>query len=515
MKQRDKLRDALRGHYDQQEFAFGQGDWEKAAALIASKQRRKKMLWLCCILLVTGAGMLLLLPLAKAPAGELAIQQVKKPSSIESHTLVTENNIPNAKTQDIIKSAGLVKNTSGGMSLTETNSPANNTPPVLLRGQVKPALQDEHLESGENMPGQIQAVSQTKTGKELVAALESTPPDNRVAVESPAAVSTADLPPAISFSPADAEAPGELNKNLDHSENINPKENDKNPPGIQSLRAVKTNLSQATEGPTEEPSGKKEELVQTDIRDMGDSTLLNQQAVSVDSTKIPTSQLMTEGSTDSTFYSRLATEPGREGLYLEAGGNWNYGWRSGGVKEADGFSPTAGITYLSTMGTKTAFSTGLIFNQVSGLSSSTITSRVSTYGYGEMTDVTSISPASLQYLCLPLRLHLFVSNKHSIGGALLLSYLMNVQTNVTSYRLVPGGTEDYKNYSQGGYMQGFRWYDNQVAVFYRLQVKKQFSLHAEIFMGITDVKNDDFFGQNGKEKNSGLRMVLLYRLSRK
>src|SRR6202012_3095270 len=90
-----------------------------------------------------------------------------------------------------------------------------------------------------------------------------------------------------------------------------------------------------------------------------------------------------------------------EGFFYEAGAAWLYGWKGQAHRDARGFSPVAGISYMNRLSNRCAFSFGLHYFQVSNLSGSSKTSRVSSYTYGEQSNVTVITPASVYYLLVP------------------------------------------------------------------------------------------------------------------
>lgn len=208
-------------------------------------------------------------------------------------------------------------------------------------------------------------------------------------------------------------------------------------------------------------------------------------------------------------------DPLGKGFFLEAGATWLYGWKGPQTIDAMGFSPTAGIHYMNRFGNYGGFSIGLAYVMIPNLSASSKTSRVSTYEYGEQSSVMVITPSSLHYLMVPLRLHYVVGHRNSIGAGFNLGYLLNVYSTVTSYNETPGLNTDYKTSKLGGYTEGFSKFDTQAALCYRRRLGKSLALQAEVFLGLSDVKHNDFFGLNYKERNSGAKLSLIYNVFRK
>ncbi len=204
-----------------------------------------------------------------------------------------------------------------------------------------------------------------------------------------------------------------------------------------------------------------------------------------------------------------------EGIFYEAGAAWLYGWKGPMKRDARGFSPMAGINYMNRLNNRCGLSFGVQYMMVSKLSNSSKTSRVSSYVYGEQSQVTVITPTTLHYLAVPLRIHCYANRNNCFGTGVNLGYLLNVDAKVTSYEETAGVKGAEETIRQGGYTQGFSWYDTQVAVFYRRKINASLALQTEIFFGLTDVKQDTFFGYNNKERNSGVKLSLVYHAFKK
>lgn len=220
-----------------------------------------------------------------------------------------------------------------------------------------------------------------------------------------------------------------------------------------------------------------------------------------------------EESFDSTLKAVMPNALQQHGLSLEAGAEYLLGWRTGSSRDAKGFTGYGGFNFTSIVADKTAFSVGLHYFQVAGLHTSTKTSKVSSYAYGETANITQITPVALHYALVPVRFLYLPNTKHQFGLGINLAYLLNVDANVSSYQQSPMGTSAPVESKESGYLQGFSWYDVQATLFYRRRVGKAFAIHTEVHFGVIDSKDDVFFNLKGKERNSGIKLGLIYYLT--
>jgi hypothetical protein len=204
-----------------------------------------------------------------------------------------------------------------------------------------------------------------------------------------------------------------------------------------------------------------------------------------------------------------------DGIFYEIGAAGFYGWNSPMGHDANGLSPVVGISYINEISTRIALAFGVQYNRIGGLGVSGKTSKVISFGFGEESDITVITPTTLHYLVAPLRVQYFQRNRHVFGAGLNVGYLLNVDAKVISYRQFPGNTSGYSETKLSGYTEGFSWFDLQGAVSYGIRIRKSLTAQAELFCGLTDVKNDDFFKLTYYERNMGAKVTLIYYTSRK
>jgi len=85
---------------------------------------------------------------------------------------------------------------------------------------------------------------------------------------------------------------------------------------------------------------------------------------------------------------------------------------------------------------------------------------------------------------------------------------------VTAYNEKPGYTGPTQTSTQSGYMQGFHWIDAQLAASYTYKLNSEWALHSELYYGWIDIKEDAFFNRIQMERNSGIKLSLLYFMER-
>ena len=198
-------------------------------------------------------------------------------------------------------------------------------------------------------------------------------------------------------------------------------------------------------------------------------------------------------------------------LSCEAGASYQPGWKNeGGARDADGLNPVAGVHYMNPIDDRFTLSFGVQYQRTGHLDAFSHTSKQSRYSFGEESEVTTITPSKLHYLAVPLRLYYKLDDKNMIGGSYSIAYLLDVEANVETYTLKVGKQNNKKSYTTRGYTDGFALFDSQIALFYRRHLYGAFSVHGELFLGLNDVKQNGFFGGDKSQRNSGLRLMLVY-----
>jgi hypothetical protein len=200
---------------------------------------------------------------------------------------------------------------------------------------------------------------------------------------------------------------------------------------------------------------------------------------------------------------------------VEAGANYMFGWKNPETRDAKGFNPVFGINYFNYSIPKIAISFGLHYSSVTNLNYSRYTSRVTRLALGEESQVTIFTPVKVHYLIVPLRLNYELGMKNNLGIGCNVAYLLNVESNIESHKENVNGTYD-QTYSKAiGYTEGFTKYDLQVSAFYQRKLYPNLGVNVEFFYGLTDIKTDGFFDSNLTERNTGIKLTLVYNFLKK
>jgi hypothetical protein len=200
---------------------------------------------------------------------------------------------------------------------------------------------------------------------------------------------------------------------------------------------------------------------------------------------------------------------------IEAGASYLYGWQNPGTRDANGFNPLIGINYFNNFRPKMSLSFGLHYSSVGNLSYSNYTSRVTRRGLGEESQVTVFTPVKIHYLIVPIRFNYTINPMNTLGIGCNIAYLLTVESEVESYTQKLNTIDNYNLAKVNGYTQGFKKYDTQVSVFYKRRLYPNLAVNIEMFFGLTDVKDNHFFNSNVFERNSGLKLTLVYNILKK
>ncbi len=535
MKQEDKLRNTLREYYDNQELPYNNEDWQKASAYIDAAKRKKKFRGIVFSLLILLPALFVFffnLPDSSNNNEQTSSQKKanaptnraeKKQFEPEAPTLAAQNKpgVPNLNRQvehkentfhaaDKTRASGMqVKH--NGQAVPENFSPA---PEILA------AVPQLNFADTENS-----VLKTARAEKDLVitTTLSSVDrsPDPEDYSSGPFIEKTTPLAPAIKpgimiqhpteeQQGPDAWSPGKKNETIPEETLTLTKPEER----------IKAQNTDADALPTAQNADEMQNMqsvnTATTQKEFPDTGL----TIPVKTKALPLDTFSSLSFADTVSSYELETwdtlrRPSREqlageGIFYEAGAAWYYGWKGPGKIDARGFSPMAGINYMNSLNKRCAISFGARYLMVSGLSNSSKTSRVSSYVYGEQSQVTVITPTRLHYLLVPLRFHFYADRYNCFGTGLNLGYLLNVEAKVTRYEETAGVKGAEETIRQGGYTEGFSWFDTQVAVFYRRKINASLALQTELFIGLSDVKQDAFFGYSHKERNSGATLSLVY-----
>lgn len=202
-------------------------------------------------------------------------------------------------------------------------------------------------------------------------------------------------------------------------------------------------------------------------------------------------------------------------LTVEAGASYLFGWKNPTGTDAQGFNPLVGLSYYTYLRPKVSVLIGAQYASVGNLNYSSVTTKITSFGMGEESQVTVITPQRLHYLIIPVKLNYHLNAKNTFGIGCNIAYLLTVDAKIESYEQGLNYTRDYNLGKTSGYTQGFKTFDTQLSVSYRRMIYKNLSVSTEGFFGLTDNKENNFFGLNVFERNKGFKLTLVYNLKNK
>lgn len=197
-------------------------------------------------------------------------------------------------------------------------------------------------------------------------------------------------------------------------------------------------------------------------------------------------------------------------VFAEGGLSYSFGYKNPGLRDGNGFNPVAGLFISNALTNKISVGLGAQYNQVSQMEYSTKVSKVTSYHYTEESDVTEITPQKLYYMVFPIKISYELNKNNCIGLGYNLGYLINASSKVETYHTGIKNTTDYKATRSLGYTQGLNTLDKQLTVFYCRRLAQKLWFNGELYYGLSDVKDNNFFKSDVKEKNSGIKLTLMY-----
>jgi hypothetical protein len=227
-----------------------------------------------------------------------------------------------------------------------------------------------------------------------------------------------------------------------------------------------------------------------------------------DSTENTKSTLSVDSATNN---NKLVVRPDIKHVFsFELGTAYLLGWKDNQGRDAIGFNPIGGINYIFNFNPKFSFITGILYTSVGNINNADYTSKRVKYNFGEEIDYTTISAKNMYYLTVPFKFLYRFKTKNAIGLGLNASYLLDVNSNVSTYNKRFNTLSEAVVTKSNGYKGGFNKYDLQFSLFYRRRLLEKLSIHSEFNLGLLDVKKDKYFRPAQFERNTGFRLTLVY-----
>jgi len=200
---------------------------------------------------------------------------------------------------------------------------------------------------------------------------------------------------------------------------------------------------------------------------------------------------------------------------VEAGSNFILGWKYGTATEAQGLNPVGGFAFTHKFNAKWALALGVRYERVGNLKYSFNQITDSLPGFGLNNSSTIITPLSLHYISVPLKLERTFNAKNTFGIGASFSYLFNTTSRVAMWNETDAGTQQMPGAkNQYGYFNGLNRVDAALTICYRRQFFTKFGLQVEGTYGLIDVKNNSYFTNSSDraEHIMGMRLMLTYNL---
>jgi len=518
MNSEDRFKKSLEELLASKDFSFDAGNWEKAREMIdASKKPRRIVPYIL-------AGTLLLLSLA---SGVYFLSDV--PSATVTPLANTSEEIRSNAALPLEKSNSETKAPEIKPAIT-TPEPAN-TPNTLNKPQTITTPAPAPVNTLPDTEKKPLEVSDNTVAKQPVP--EASLPQNNTPVKS--AVTNLNLPVEevlASFSTDNPVPSKVLSANEEPARPLTEKTspspdlsaNTSNPPAAQQTPEVKKasdeNFASAVEPPPAPLNTLETKTTEPD------NTAIVTTNIPESTLQVPATVSLPDTANHDAKLSDLYPEDNDAGqigkpkeipvwFSVEAGANYMLGWQNPGTRDASGFNPVIGINYFSNLTPKTTLTFGIHYSTVSKLAFSTYTSKVTRLAMGEESQVTIFTPVTLHYLIWPLRLNYHLTPMNTIGIGCNISYLLNVDSEVETYNEKLNTKYDQNLSKTSGYMGGFKKYDTQVSVFYKRTLHPKLALNLEMYYGLTDIKDNAFFNSNVFERNTGLKLTLVYNFLKK
>ncbi|WP_317896877.1 hypothetical protein [Aurantibacillus circumpalustris] len=193
-------------------------------------------------------------------------------------------------------------------------------------------------------------------------------------------------------------------------------------------------------------------------------------------------------------------------IFLEAGMNYQLGWKTNNKTEANGINPLVGLQYYHDVSRRFGLSLGLFYTSINNLSATSHTSTTTRLKFGEEIEATVVTAKNMHYLLLPLKLSYSFSRNDFVCIGYTLAYLLDVASKIETFSTRLNYSSTPVVSKSMGYTKGFNPYDGQIAVCYRRRLYKELYVNGEFFYGLSDIKNDIIYKLEGFERAYGFRL---------
>jgi hypothetical protein len=513
---------------DEKEFAFSESDWEQASLVLENSRERKKRpaaIWFFAILLFLLGGLTFFM-WNKAEVTENKLVNTKTNSSNEDPGAnVPQENRAEMKTGSAPVHTLNRNEISAPQKAVDTNTRSNENDASNSSVQ-KTKMTEEVISSDKKENVSLEIKTKKVKTKKVKAVVAATIPVEDEKKEEKKIVA------AVKSSPVKNGKDDGGDNNTDRTKNIpdTKKEDKKENPEEELSKNVltKKNKEESVSDPPENNKNAFNNAIPTtSVTDPPLEKIVESGTVSLALEEKKSDTILAVHAPDTIVVFHLDTAGTAAALskvkenkivnFLSAEGGANYfmGWKNETQREGNGYTPIIGLQYSALIRKNWFIDLAANYYYVGKLSYSSHTSKITSYSLGEESKVSVFTPTKLHYFGFPVKLHYRLNKGQEIGGGLNIAYLFNVSTKLYTYTYKANSVTEEKTTRTYGYTQGLKSLDPQLSLFYRREIYNRLKLNTEFIFGLTDVKENGFFGANVYERNMAIRITLLYNFWRK
>jgi hypothetical protein len=199
-------------------------------------------------------------------------------------------------------------------------------------------------------------------------------------------------------------------------------------------------------------------------------------------------------------------------ISVELGGGYSLGWKYGDTAQGNGIYPVIGIGYMKALNEKWSVKTGLQFSTLGNMGSTQFVIKHINYDFVYNAKDTALTTQRLYYITLPLQVEYKLGNKNAVGVGGALSYLVSSYGKVSVYDVSANSVTQITSYSQNMDIKGFNRWNASMFLLYKRNISDKLSVYLISYFGLVDLKSNSFFNENTFERDSGLKLLLSYKI---
>jgi hypothetical protein len=208
------------------------------------------------------------------------------------------------------------------------------------------------------------------------------------------------------------------------------------------------------------------------------------------------------------FYTRK-----RKTCYLdiEAGTTYMFGWDTKAGKDAAGFNAYAGLNFGFHIRKKISASVGAQLYNVGNIKQPFYTGSSVNYDFGANGTYTTITTNNLAYFAIPVKIIYAIDKRNTVGLGANTALLFNGQNTVETYSMSDGVRSNLKTQNNTGYYEGTNTTNVTLTGFYSRAVTRRMKLNAEVMYGVNDIFGNTAL-KTTNERSTGVRLGIQYTL---